>query len=86
MVKTPVTRTTESMKIAIEMNAGPKWSAWATSASAITAPERMARNMFTRPSDSWYVRARVARRLQCSVARIWSASDCGRDGGISVDI
>src|SRR5690349_1991085 len=74
------------MKIATEMKAGPKWSAWATRARAITAPDRTVRNMVTRPSDSWYVRARVARRLQCSVARIWMASESCFAGGSSVDI
>src|SRR6266513_1103504 len=85
-VNTPTRKTTASMKIAMAKKAGPKWSAWATSASAITAPERMVKNMFTRPSDSWYVRARVASRLQCSVARICSASDSRGRGGISVAI
>src|SRR5438876_699041 len=85
-VNTPTRKTTASMKIAMAKKAGPKWSAWATRARAITAPERMVRNMFTRPSDSWYVRARVASRLQCSVARICSAPDSIGRGGISVDI
>src|SRR5712692_6198214 len=54
-------------------------------ASAIIAPDRTARNMFTRPSDSWYVSARVASRDQCSVARICSFADAsGSRGGISV--
>src|SRR5437763_11335730 len=53
------------------------------------APDRMARKMLTRASDSVYVSDRVASRLQCSVARICSlvaAPGSGLDGGISVDI
>ena len=52
MVATPVNKTTKSTKMAIEMNVGPNRSAWATSARAMTAPESIARKMFTRPSDS----------------------------------
>ena len=85
----PENKITESMRMATVMNVEPKRSAWATSARAMTAPERMARNMFTRPRDSVYVRERVASRLQCSVARICSlaaAAGSRPAGGISVDM
>ena len=52
MVTMPVKRTMNSTGIAIVVKAVPKRSTWATSASAITAPERTARKMFTRASDS----------------------------------
>src|SRR5579859_993357 len=84
-VATPTKNTIASMKIAIAENVVPNRSAWAIKASAITAPDRTARKMFTRPSDSWYVSARVARSDQCSVARICSFSDTtGSRGGSSV--
>src|SRR5438552_805144 len=89
MVDTLVNRTTESRGMAIAMNVDPKRSAWATSASAITAPDRMARNIVTRLRPSVYVSERVASRLQCSVARIWSLAAVtvsGRAGGRSGDM
>src|SRR6266581_2506469 len=83
--------TIKSIGIAIEMKIGPKCSACATSARAINAPDRMDRNIVTRLRASLYVRARVASRLQCSVARICSlaaapASPPDPAGGISVDM
>src|SRR5215472_10574883 len=73
----------------MEIAVGPKPSAWATSARAITAPDRMARKIVTRLRASLYVRERVASRLQCSVARICSlaaALDSRPAGATSVDI
>src|SRR5947209_5005347 len=85
MVATPTKNTTASMKIATAMNVVLKWSTCAMSARAITEPDSTPRNMLTRPSDSWYVSARAAIRLQCSVARIWIFSDTpGSRGGSSV--
>src|SRR5215831_18505145 len=73
------------MKIATTMKVCPKRSACAINARAMTAPERIARNMFTRPSDSWYASDRAAMRLQCSVERICSFSEtAGSRGGSSV--
>src|ERR1051326_1058912 len=73
------------MKIATTMKVCPKRSACAIRARAMTAPERIARNMLTRPSDSWYASDRAAIKLQCSVARICSFSDtAGSRGGSSV--
>src|ERR1700730_4661468 len=88
MVAMPANRTTRSTGIAIVMKVAPKWSACATRASAITAPERIARKMVTRLRDSLYVRVRVASRLQCSVARICplaAASGSRPAGGVCVD-
>src|SRR6266851_5203104 len=86
IVVMPTNTTTQRTGMAIETDVRPKPSAWATSARAITAPERMARKMVTRLSDSVYVSERVASRLQCSVARICSfaASSVRLDGGSSV--
>jgi hypothetical protein len=52
MVEMPVNTTMERRGMAIAMNAGPKRETWATSASAMTAPERMDRKMVTRLRDS----------------------------------
>src|SRR5215831_18726306 len=73
----------------MEIVVGPKPSAWATSARAITAPDRMARKMVTRLRASLYVRERVASRLQCSAARICNLAaplDSRPAGATSVDI
>src|SRR5215471_1437649 len=73
----------------MEIVVGPKPSAWATSARAITAHDRMARKMVTRLRASLYVKEPVASRLQCSVARICSlaaALDSRPVGAASLDI
>src|SRR5215471_14077355 len=74
--------------MAMEIVVGPEPSAGATSARAITAPDRMARKIVTRLRASLYVSERVASRLQCSVARICSlAAPVSRPAGAtSVDI
>ena len=88
-VTTPANRTTHKTGIAMEIAVGPKPSAWATSARAIIAPDRMARKIVTRLRASLYVKEPVASRLQCSVARICSlvaALDSRKAGATSVDI
>src|SRR5438552_1410607 len=90
-VPTPRKKTTGRSTSEKTLNASPNVDAWATSASATTLPDSADRNMLDRLNDSFQVSERVASRLQCSVARIWSRTATGRavaespvPGGISL--
>jgi len=73
-VARPTKSTTGRMSSAKTTKPWLKDVAWATSASATVAPESRVRNMLARANDSFHERERVASRLQCSVARIWTRS------------
>ena len=67
---TPMKMTTGRMSSANVTKPSPKAVAWATSASATTAPDSAARNAAVRLDVSFQLKARVDNKLQCSVVRI----------------
>src|SRR6476660_2745490 len=71
----PTTMTSGRSRSANVWNGAPNDVDCATKASATMAPERRVRNIEARLNDSLHDRERVARRLQCSVARIWMRCD-----------
>ena len=71
-VASPTNRAIGSITRANAVNWSPKLVAWPTSASATAVADTTDRNSPARLNDSFQLSERVARRLQCSVERIWS--------------
>ena len=81
-VAIPTNRTTGRIRSAKVTNPSPNAVAWATSASATTAPDSTDRNIVARLNASFQLNARVDSRLQCSVVRIWRRK-CGRQAALT---
>lgn len=76
-VRVPRTSTADARPIDMIRKGVPKPVACATRASTTSAADDTARWMLIRDITSDHVIPLVARRLQCSVARIWATADDG---------